>query len=91
MVIYHIIHNNISRESLEFKYIRSIFTKLPDDIIKSINDLKKEYLDQQVAALEYAISHKDPWNQDPVAIWKSINTHSIAWCLEFEMPLRTTA
>lgn len=85
---YRVSRSSISRDSIDFKYIRSIFKKLPDAIVQKIDILKKEYLDQQVAALEYAIAHKDPWNEDPVTIWKSINKHSIAWCIEFQMPLR---
>ena len=68
--------------------IRSIFSDLPEDTAMSIEALKKEYLDQQVAALDYAISHKDEWNMAPAIVWKSINTNSIKWCHEFQIPIK---
>ena len=68
--------------------IRSIFSNLPDHIQVTIDTLKKEFLDQQVAALEYAISHKEEWNKDPNIVWKSIYTNSVNWCHEFNIPVK---
>ena len=68
--------------------IRSIFSSLPEHCVVTLETLKKEYLDQQVAALDYAISHKDEWNMAPPIIWKSIYTNSIKWCHEFQIPIK---
>lgn len=68
--------------------IRSIFSELPCDIANQINILKQEYLEQQIAALEYAILHKSDWNTNPADVWNSIYTHSMNWCREFQMPIK---
>ena len=70
------------------QHIHSIFPIIPPPINANIESLKKEYLDQQIAALEYAISHKNEWNTNPQVIWKSIYDQSVAWCREFQIPLK---
>jgi len=68
-------------------YVSSILI-LPSHIERDIEALKKEHLDQQVSALEYAISKKDQWNENPKEIWTSITSHSIRWCKQFQIPLK---
>ena len=68
--------------------IRSIFSSIPSDTTEAFESLKKEYLDQQVASLDYAISHNEEWNKDPTVVWKSIHTNSMKWCNEFQIPFR---
>jgi FtsJ-like methyltransferase len=70
------------------QHIHSIFPLVPAHIVHAIEGLKKEYLEQQVAAVEYAISHKGEWNAEPHLIWKSIHDQSVTWCREFQMPLK---
>ena len=70
------------------KHVSSIFTVLPEHIERDIDILKKEYLDQQIAALDYAISKRVEWNENPDAIWAAISEHSTLWCKQFQMPLR---
>ena len=70
------------------KHIQSIFSELPMHIETDINMLKKDFLDQQVAALLYAIEHREEWNSEPKVIWKSIHDQSIAWCKQFQMPIK---
>ena len=70
------------------KHIQSIFSVLPPHIEKDIEGLKDEYLDQQIAALLYAIEHREEWNSDPKALWKSIHDQSINWCKQFQIPIR---
>jgi hypothetical protein len=38
--------------------------------------------------LKYAISHKAEWNSEPAKVWKDIQTHSIFWCKQFQVPIR---
>ena len=68
--------------------IKSIFPELPSDIDQQVNTFRQEYLEQQVAALKYAILHKIEWNKTPDIIWNSIYNHSMSWCQEFQMPIR---
>ena len=70
-------------------HIRYVFPELQPHIERDIETLKKEYLDQQVAALDYAISHRDEWNIMPNVIWNSIHDQSVAWCKQFQMPLKS--
>ena len=68
--------------------IRSIFSELPTELVEQVNTFRQEYLEQQVAALKYAISNRVEWNKNPEIIWNSIYNHSISWCQEFQMPIR---
>lgn len=68
-----------------------IFPSIPLTIMNDIETLKKEYLDQQVAALNYAISHKKQWNDNPEEIWKDIYKYSVLWCRQFQMPIKAFA
>jgi len=68
--------------------LRSIFPSIPKSISDSIEELKKEYLDQQIIALNYALLNKDEWNMNPHIVWKSIHEYSLKWCHEFKMPVR---
>ena len=70
-------------------HIRYLFPELQAHIETDIEALKKEYLDQQIAALDYAISHRDEWNIMPNVIWNSIHDQSVAWCKQFQMPLKS--
>jgi len=72
-----------------FKHMTSIFSAIPEKISNDILILKKDYLDQQVDALKYAISHKDEWNKNPEKQWKDIQDHSIHWCRQFQVPIRS--
>jgi hypothetical protein len=69
-------------------HVESIFNVMPEHIVRDIDTLKKEYLDQQVAALEYAIDHKYEWNAKPETIWASITKESVSWCNHFNIPLK---
>jgi 23S rRNA U2552 (ribose-2'-O)-methylase RlmE/FtsJ len=71
-----------------FKHITSIFNIIPEHVQLNINILKKEYYEQQIEALEYAISQKENWNSNPEQQWKEIQDHSIHWCRQFQMPIR---
>ena len=71
-----------------FKHMTSIFTTLPEHIVNDMNAMKKEYLDQQVNALKYAIEHKVEWNTPPFQQWKEIQENSIQWCKQFQMPIK---
>jgi 23S rRNA U2552 (ribose-2'-O)-methylase RlmE/FtsJ len=70
-------------------HLKSIFQSIPENIENDLSTLKKEYLDQQVAALNYAISHKEEWNSNPNCIWKLIHENSLSWCQHFQMPIKT--
>jgi hypothetical protein len=69
-------------------YVESIFNIIPKHIDNDIDTLKKEYLDQQIAALDYAIKNKESWNDNPYKIWKSISSQSANWCNYFHIPLK---
>jgi hypothetical protein len=71
--------------------IKSFFDTLPDTIRDDIDMLKKEFLDQQIAALKYTILHKEEWNSQPHLIWKAIKENSVAWCKQFQIPIRPTS
>jgi len=71
-----------------FKHIQYIFTQIPSDIIEDISIIKNEHLQQQIAALKYAISNKVNWNLNYERQWADIKKHSIAWCKQFHMPLK---
>lgn len=71
-----------------FKHMTSIFISLPQSITEEIQDIKQEYLQQQIAALKYAITHKDDWNSNHQQVWSEIQKHSIAWCKQFYMPIK---
>jgi len=70
--------------------IESFFDAIPEEIETNINNLQKEYLDQQIAALNYTISKKDEWNANPQLIWKAIKENSSQWCKQFQIPTKTT-
>jgi 23S rRNA U2552 (ribose-2'-O)-methylase RlmE/FtsJ len=70
------------------KPIKSFFSAIPEDIDNDLNMLQKEYLQQQIAALNYTILHKNEWNKQPDVIWKSIRSHSTTWCREFNIPIK---
>jgi len=68
--------------------IQSFFASIPESVEADMNNLQKEFLDQQIAALNYAISMKDQWNAEPQIIWKTIKDNSIHWCREFKIPVK---
>jgi 23S rRNA U2552 (ribose-2'-O)-methylase RlmE/FtsJ len=72
----------------EDTYVESIFNIIPKHIENDIENLKKEYLDQQIAALDYAIKNKETWNNNPYKIWKAICAQSANWCSYFHIPLK---
>ena len=65
-----------------------IFKMIPANVADNINLLKKEYLDQQIAALNYTLSHKDEWNSQPHLVWKDIHENSLSWCRHFQIPIK---
>ena len=65
-----------------------IFKMIPANVSENINLLKKEYLDQQIAALNYTLSHKDEWNSQPHLIWREIHDNSLSWCQHFQIPIK---
>ena len=69
-------------------HIMGIFHNIPSHVEKDIELLKKEYLDQQIAALNYAISNNVEWNENPVKIWNEIYKNSSEWCNEFQVPMK---
>ena len=73
----------------EFVRIKSIFPSIPAHILNDIEILKKEHLQQQIAALKYAISHKSEWNTNPQIIWKDIHDNSVQWCRQFQIPIKS--
>jgi len=72
----------------QHKVIHTIFASIPDSVQKDIESLKKEYLDQQIAALNYSIAHKEEWNAHPQVIWKAIRENSVQWCRQFQIPIK---
>ena len=86
--IISVLTNIRDRYSKEDHRLISIFPSIPLEIQTDIQNLKKEYLDQQVAALNYAIDHKEEWNSKPQEIWKDIYHNSVLWCRQFQMPIR---
>jgi 23S rRNA U2552 (ribose-2'-O)-methylase RlmE/FtsJ len=72
----------------EGTHVESIFNIIPKHIENDIAFLKQEYLDQQIAALDYAIKNKEKWNENPYRIWKAICGQSANWCSYFHIPLK---
>jgi cap2 methyltransferase len=68
--------------------LRHIFPSLPEELSSTLFSRKTEYLEQQIAAVEYAISNNESWNKDQFTIWKSIYEHSVQWCQEFKLPIK---
>uniref|UniRef100_A0A6C0API8 Ribosomal RNA methyltransferase FtsJ domain-containing protein n=1 Tax=viral metagenome TaxID=1070528 RepID=A0A6C0API8_9ZZZZ len=71
-----------------FKHMTSIFTEIPKDISIEINNLIRFFMNEQISALQYAISHKDEWNLNPGKQWSKIQENSIHWCRQFQIPTR---
>jgi hypothetical protein len=65
----------------------SIFTEIPKEISSNINNLVNFFMDEQVAALKYAIMSKEEWNLRPEKQWAKIQEHSMHWCKQFQIPL----
>jgi hypothetical protein len=78
------------RDSFLFRESRvvELFPSINPAIQMQIQRIRNEFLEKQVAALDYALSNKENWNENPEVLWKSINEHSVAWCKSFGMPLR---
>lgn len=70
------------------KTLQSIFASIPEAVDKDIYTLQKDFLDQQIAALKYSISHKEEWNARPQLIWKANKEKSIQWCKYFQIPIK---
>ena len=68
--------------------LRSILADLPVELCSTLTTCRHALLEQQKAALEYAISHNEVWNKEQFTIWKAIYDHSIEWCREFKMPIK---
>jgi 23S rRNA U2552 (ribose-2'-O)-methylase RlmE/FtsJ len=73
-----------------FKHMTSIFTEIPKEISSDINTLVKFFIDEQVAALKYAITSKEEWNLRPEKQWTQIQEHSMHWCKQFQIPVHHT-
>ena len=69
-------------------HVVELFPSINPAIQRQIQRIRNEFLEKQVAALDYALSNKENWNENPEVLWKSINEHSVAWCKSFGMPLR---
>jgi hypothetical protein len=69
-------------------HIESIFSVIPPHIESDIRNLEQEHLDQQIAALNNALKHREEWNTNPKQIWKLIHEKSIYWCKQFQIPLK---
>lgn len=72
----------------EAGHLKQIFKGIPQNVADDLQNLKKEYLDQQIAALQYTLSHKEEWNSNPNSIWKLIHDNSLSWCRYFQIPIR---
>jgi len=70
------------------KHISGIFPLIPETIKSDLMNLKKEYAEQQVESVKYAISHKEEWNKNPSKIWNAIHDNSLQWCRQFQMPVK---
>jgi hypothetical protein len=77
---------NVSKS--EAGHLKQIFKGIPQNVTDDLENLKKEYLDQQIAALQYTLSHKEEWNSNPNSIWKLIHDNSLSWCRYFQIPIR---
>ena len=75
------------RDTKDLGAIKSIFNFLPGHIQSDIDMIKKVHLDQQIAALEHAISNREEWNTNPDKIWRAVGEKSVHWCKQFQMPL----
>lgn len=69
-------------------HVVELFPSINPAIQRQIQRIRNEFLEKQVAALDYALSNKENWNENSEVLWKSINEHSVAWCKSFGMPLR---
>ena len=69
-------------------HIESIFSVIPPHVETDIRTLEQEHLDQQIAALNNALKHREEWNTNPKHIWKLIHEKSINWCKQFQIPLK---
>jgi len=77
-------HSRVTTE-----HLKHIFKEIPVNVANDLQALKKEYLDQQIAALNYTLSHKEEWNSNPNTIWKLIHENSLLWCQHFQMPIKS--
>ena len=75
------------RDAKDSGKVTSIFNSIPEHIQRDIDKIKKVHLDQQIAALEHAISSREEWNANPEKVWKMIGERSVHWCKQFQMPL----
>jgi hypothetical protein len=66
----------------------SIFTEIPKEISSDISSLITYFMDEQISALDCAVSHKDEWNSNPELQWSQIQEHSVQWCKQFQIPTR---
>ena len=69
-----------------FRHMNSIFVTIPGEIFRDVYGLKQHFLEEQIAALRYAISHKDQWTSGAEKQWSEIQMNSIHWCRQFQMP-----
>ena len=68
--------------------IGQIFSALPKHIVCDIETIQREHLDRQIGALEHAIVSKNEWNASPSTVWSAIHDRSVAWCKQFQIPLK---
>lgn len=71
------------------RHIKQVFREIPENVANDIKTLKKEYLDHQIAALNYTLSHKEEWNSNPKSLWKLIYENSLSWCQDFQIPIKS--
>jgi hypothetical protein len=72
-----------------FKHMTSIFNVLPEKVQADITSLKRDFLEEQLGALRYALSNKEEWNLNYDKQWKEIQDHSIHWCRQFQIPIKS--
>ena len=77
-----------TKNSSTGKRVTHIFNDIPESVKNDIQTLKNEYVEQQIDALKYAITHEDDWNKNSTIIWNEIHDNSLQWCRQFQMPIK---
>jgi 23S rRNA U2552 (ribose-2'-O)-methylase RlmE/FtsJ len=68
---------------------RDLLSKYPESIRAHLRNMMNEHQDHQEKAIQFAFDHQVSWNENPKAIWKQIHDSSVAWCKQFQMPLKS--
>jgi hypothetical protein len=75
-------------DGLGARRLVGIFPVVPKVIADPLVAFQREFLQHQLDALEFAFENKESWNMNPKEIWSKIHTQSVAWCKQFQMPLK---